>query len=79
MNKIVNHLLGGVSFGGAVIGSYIIAANIQLNFYGYIFFLASSIATAVLLLSQKDRQWYVIAQNVYFIGVNLFGLYNYQV
>jgi lipid-A-disaccharide synthase-like uncharacterized protein len=78
MAKIIQHILGILSLGGALIGSYLIASNTQQNVVGYTFFLISSIASVFLLLRQKDRSWYMIVQSIYFTGVNVYGLYNYS-
>ena len=78
MKNVLTHILGSLSLGGAVYGSYLIASNTQQNALGYVFFLISYIASVALLLRQRDRSWYMIIQSLYFTGINIYGLYNYS-
>jgi hypothetical protein len=74
MSKALRHFLSTVALGGAVVGSFLLAANIGLAVVAYITFLASSVAGAWLLIKTPDRPWALLLQNLFFIGVNIFGL-----
>lgn len=62
-----------VALGGAIIGSTLIALNIGVAVVGYLFFLLSAIA-AVYLLKTTKGPGSLLLLNLFFVGVNLFGL-----
>lgn len=55
-------------------GSFLVAANMGMAAVGYLFYLASSVAGVYLLVKAKDGPKALILQNLFFIGVNIFGL-----
>lgn len=63
-----------VALFGAIAGSALVAANMGLAVFGYVAFLASSIASVYLLFKTKDAPRSLMLQNLFFIGVNVFGL-----
>ena len=65
------------ALGGAIVGSLLLAANVGLAVAGYFAFLASSIASVYLLLTTKNAPKSLILQNVFFIGVNIFGIFRH--
>ncbi len=73
MNKT---LLDIIALGGAMVGSLLLAANIGLNFVGYIFFLASSLASLYLLLKSNVSKS-VVAMTAWFVLMNVVGLVRY--
>ena len=64
-----------VTMGGAVGGSLLIASNTGLNLPGYALFLASSVAGTYLLRKTKDAPKSLLLTNVFFVAVNVFGLF----
>ena len=62
---------------GAVIGSTLLAMNLGLNYLGYGFFLASSVASIWLLWKSTDRPMALVVQSIYFLGINVVGLVRY--
>jgi hypothetical protein len=74
MQKTLRTILSTVALGGAVIGSFLLAANIGMAVAAYVTFLASSVAGVWLLIKTPGRPWALLWQNVFFIGVNIFGL-----
>ena len=73
LEKIANIL----ALGGAIVGSSLIAANVGLNFVGYVFFLLSSLSAVYLLRKTKGAPLSLILQNLFFVAVNTFGLIRY--
>lgn len=69
----MKRVLDFVVLGGAVIGSGLIALNLGLNFIGYMFFLASSIAS-VYLLSNSNSPKSLMYTNIFFIVMNIIGI-----
>ena len=69
----MKRLLDVVALGGAMIGSVLLAANISISGYGYVFFLASSIA-GMFLLRKSNASRAMFWQMVFFTGMNLFGI-----
>lgn len=67
-----------VALGGAAVGSALVASNAGLAIPGYLCFLASSIASIYLLAKTKDAPKSLILQNIFFVGVNVFGLVRYS-
>jgi hypothetical protein len=59
--------------GGAMIGAFLIAANIGKARLGYVFFLISSIASVILVLNSNVSNSLLVT-NAFFIGMNLLGL-----
>jgi hypothetical protein len=74
MNMTLHWILNITSVAGAILGSALLALNIGLAVPGYICFLLSSLASVWLLLKAKGSPKALVVQNVYFIGVNVFGL-----
>jgi hypothetical protein len=72
----VKKVLDVIALGGAMIGSFLIAANIGMTQLGYILFLASSIAS-VTLLSSSDASKSLLWTNVFFIVMNIIGIVRY--
>lgn len=67
------YILDFVTICGAMVGSLIVASNIGYNMIGYGFYLMSSLA-ALILLYKKRGPGALIVTNVWFIGVNVFGM-----
>lgn len=57
-------------------GSIMIASNTGAGVYGYILFLTSSTTSSALLWKQKDQRG-LLFLNIFYIGVNVFGLCRY--
>ena len=74
MNRTLHWILNISSVGGAILGSVFLALNLGLAVPGYICFLFSSLASVWLLLTSKGAPRALVVQNVYFVGVNIFGL-----
>ncbi len=72
----MKRLLDVVALGGAMIGSFLIAANIGMIQLGYIFFLASSVASVV-LLRKSDASKSLLMTNIFFVIMNCIGLWRY--
>lgn len=66
-------LLNAMVLSGGVVGSILVAANAGLAVYGYSLFLVSSTAS-VALLRKAPGQLGLLWLNVFYIGVNVFGL-----
>lgn len=56
-----------------MIGSILIASNAGVGAYGYMLFLTSSITSSVLLWKDKEQRP-LLALNMFYIAVNVFGL-----
>lgn len=69
-------VLDVVALGGAMLGSMIIAFNLGHNVIGYFFFLASSIAS-LLLIQKSDVSKSIYLQCLWFIGMNIIGIIRY--
>lgn len=66
--------LNTIAIGGAVIGSTVIAnGDPSLVFYGYLFFLASSLASIPIQLKHESQRG-LLCLTFFFVGVNIFGL-----
>jgi len=78
MKKIFKTVADLVAFGGAATGSFLIASNTGMFILGYICFLSSSLASIYLLSITKDSPKSLILQNLFFVGVNIFGLIRYS-
>ncbi len=74
--KKMKKILDYIALGGAVIGSFLIAANIGMTQVGYVFFLASSVSAAV-LLSSSDASKSLLWTNIFFIIMNVIGIVRY--
>lgn len=72
----MRRLLDAFAFGGAVIGSAIIAFNLGFNQIGYAFFLVSSISS-VLLLKNSNASRSLLLTNLFFVVMNVIGLIRY--
>lgn len=72
---MIRHVLGVVALFGAIVGSVFVAANSGVGHYGYMLFLASSFSATYLLVTSRTREVYLILQNLFFVGVNIFGIY----
>lgn len=73
MKKIADVL----ALGGAILGSMLVAANIGLAVFGYVAFLLASIASIYLLYHTRNAPKSLILQNIFFVGVNVFGLFRH--
>jgi hypothetical protein len=62
------------ALGGAVLGSVFVASNMGIAVHGYLLFLTSSLASVYLLLTTKNAPRSLVLQNIFFIGVNIFGI-----
>jgi hypothetical protein len=66
-----------VAFGGAVIGSSLIANNNDLSKFGFVFFLVGGIASAYLLIKSNSPKALLYIQ-IYFGFVNAWGIYKWM-
>ena len=72
----IDTLLGMLALAGNVIGSLLIASNTGNMVLGYAFFIAGVIpATYLLIKSNANRT--LLLTNLYFFGVNIFGIYRH--
>jgi hypothetical protein len=78
MKKIIRSTADVTAFGGAALGSFLIASNTGMFVLGYVCFLLSSIASVYLLKITPNAPKALMLQSVYFIGVNVFGLYRFM-
>ena len=69
-------ILDIVALGGAMIGSWLIAGNSGMQVYGFMFFLASSLASTYLLV-KSDASKALLLTNLWFIGMNIRGIWSY--
>lgn len=69
----MKRFLDVVALGGAMIGSFLIAANIGMMWWGYVFFLASSLAACYLLLNSTASKS-LLMTNIFFCIMNIIGL-----
>ena len=67
---ILNVLAVGVR---QMIGSILVASKTGASVYGFVLFLTSSIASSMLLWNQKEQRSLLVL-NLFYIGVNIFGL-----
>lgn len=74
---MMNIILDTAALGGAIIGSFLIAANIGRIRLGYMFFLISSLASVVLLFG-SDASKSLLLTNLFFVGMNIFGLMRHK-
>ena len=76
---INKRLLDIVAVGGGMIGSLTVALKLghPYVFYGYIFFLLSSLATIKILLAVKGNVKSLLLINWYFLVVNVIGIFRY--
>jgi hypothetical protein len=72
----MKQLLDIVTLGGAMIGSGIIAFNLGINQIGYVFFLASSIASWF-LLKQSNASKSLVLTTLWFMVMNVIGMVRY--
>jgi hypothetical protein len=63
---------------GAALGSALIASNSGVAIPGYVCFLSSSVASIYLLSQVKGAPKSLILQNIFFVGVNIFGIIRYS-
>jgi hypothetical protein len=77
MMKLMRNLSSAVALGGAMGGSALIAANVGLEILGYVMFLASSVASIYLLTNTENAPRALIYQNIFFVCVNVFGLWRH--
>ena len=73
MHRQLKIALNVLTLSGGMIGSILVASNIGVGVYGYILFLMSSITSSVLLWSDKEQRA-LLALNLFYIAVNIFGL-----
>lgn len=60
----------------AIIGSTIIALNLGYNVIGYGFFVVSSVTAIYLLINRKGVTG-VLITNIYFLLMNILGIFRY--
>jgi len=77
-SKLYKRTLEVLSIVGAVLGSSLIAANINCNAIGYVAFFVSNAASAVLLLNSNASR-VLLYQTVFFTIVNIVGFVRYFV
>lgn len=65
-----------VTVGGAVLGSTLLAMNTDYSKYGYLLFLASSVATITLLLKSNTSKS-ILTTNIFFVIINCIGIYRW--
>lgn len=73
----MNMILDIAALGGAMVGSFLIAANIGKIRLGYLFFLISSIASVALLVG-SDASKSLLLTNIFFIIMNVTGLVRHK-
>lgn len=73
------HIANILALGGAVGGSFLVAANVGVAVVGYVLFLLSSVASLYLLRKTDNSPKSLVYQNIFFICVNIFGLYRHMV
>ena len=66
-------LLNVLAIGGGMIGSVMVASATPVSAWGYVLFLMSSVTSSVLLWNDKELRG-LLALNIFYIGVNVFGL-----
>ena len=66
-------ILDTIVFGGAVIGALLLASRTEWSGYGYPFFFVSSICGVTLLL-KSDVSKSILWKEIFFTGVNIFGI-----
>ena len=66
-------VLNCIALAGGMIGSILVASNTSVGAYGYILFLLSSVTSSALLWKDKAQRA-LLALNIFYIGVNIFGL-----
>jgi len=66
-------ILNILAVAGGMIGSLMVASAIGVNQWGYVLFIISSITSSVLLWNDKPQRGLLIL-NIYYTGVNVFGL-----
>jgi len=66
-----------VALGGAVVGSMLVASNTGTAAIGYFLFLLSAVASVYLLKTTKGPGSLLLL-NLFFVGVNIFGLFRHM-
>lgn len=69
----VRLILTILALAGGMIGSIMVAANAGIGQWGYILFLMSSVTSSALLWKDKEQRA-LLSLNIFYIGVNIFGL-----
>lgn len=69
----LDNILGAVTFLFSVIGSLLIALNINYELCGYFFFTISAL-TGAYLLNKSDVNRTMLWTNIYFFCVNILGI-----
>jgi hypothetical protein len=69
-------IIGQISFWGAVIGAILLALNLTWSGWAYVPFLISNIAT-VHLLRQSNSPKVIEMQSIFFIIVNIVGIFRW--
>jgi hypothetical protein len=69
-------ILDVIALGGAMIGSALISTNTGYVVFGFCFFLVSSVASTLLLL-KSDASKALLLTNLWFIGMNIVGIWRH--
>lgn len=70
---MIRIVLSAITLLGGMIGAILVASGPQYAPLGYCLFLSSS-TTSVVLLWRDVQQRALLALNVFYVGVNIFGL-----
>ncbi len=66
-------ILNALALIGGMAGSILVASNTGVGAYGYMLFLTSSVTSSALLWNDKEQRA-LLALNIFYIGVNVYGL-----
>ena len=61
-----------------ITGAILLALNIGMNFFGYLFFAASAIIWMLYAYADLKERMSLFRMNLVFLCINLLGLYNYS-
>jgi len=64
--------LGSVT---AILGALIIALNLNVNYFGFVFFLISNLFWIEYSIEVKNKN--ILYMNIVFALINIIGIYNY--
>lgn len=76
MTKTQKYIADALFLAGNIAGSTLIAMNIGLNFYGYLAFIAGSLAGTYLLLNSNASKS-ILLITLYFFVINVVGVVRY--
>jgi hypothetical protein len=69
----VKRALDAVYLTGSFVGAALVALNVGLQVWGFVFFFMSSIA-GILLLRNSNASWSLMVVTVYYAIINLVGI-----